>query len=73
MWIDMLWGYYCYWDNIKIGKAVKLQDWSDPEVSRKLRFPEFMTNVQDGCKILSLVHRPPYPKEILLVLISVRS
>jgi hypothetical protein len=25
------------------GKAVLLQAWSDPEGSRKLRFPDFMT------------------------------
>jgi len=26
------------------GKAVLLQAWSDPEGSRKLRFPDFMTS-----------------------------
>jgi len=26
------------------GKAVPLQPWSGPEVSKKLRFPDFMTN-----------------------------
>jgi hypothetical protein len=31
----------------KIGKAVPLQSWSGPEVSRNLRFPDFMTT-QDG-------------------------
>jgi len=25
------------------GKAVPLQAWSGPEISRKLRFPDFMT------------------------------
>jgi hypothetical protein len=30
------------------GKAVPLQAWSGPEVSRKLRFPDFMTTAPDG-------------------------
>jgi len=42
------------------GKAVPLQAWSGPEVSRKLRFPDFMTTAQDGGKV-SLTHRPPLP------------
>ena len=42
------------------GKAVPLQAWSDPEGSRKLRFPDFMTTAQEGGKI-SLTHRPPLP------------
>ena len=41
------------------GKAVPLQAWSDPEGSRKLRFPDFVTTAQDGGKIVSLTHRPP--------------
>ena len=41
------------------GKAVPLQAWSGPEVSRKLRFPDFMTTAQDGGKVVSLTHRPP--------------
>ena len=44
-----------------IGKAVPLQAWSDPEGSRKLRFPDFMTTAQDGGKVVSLTHRPPLP------------
>jgi hypothetical protein len=39
-------------------KAVPLQAWSDPEVSRKLRFPDFMTTAQDGGKVVSLTHLP---------------
>jgi hypothetical protein len=35
-------------------KAVQLQAWSDPEGSRKLRFPDFMTTAQDGGKVVSL-------------------
>jgi len=41
------------------GKAVPLHAWSGPEVSRKLRFPDFMTTAQDGGKVVSLTHRPP--------------
>jgi len=54
------------------GKAVPLNACSDPEGSRKLRFPDFMTTAQDGSKVVSLTHRPPLPQEMLLVLISVR-
>jgi hypothetical protein len=32
------------------GKAVPLQDWSGPEGSRKLGFPDFLTTAQDGGK-----------------------
>ena len=54
------------------GISVPLQTWSGPEGSRKLRFPDFMTTVQDGGKVVSLTHRPPLPpQEIILVLISV--
>ena len=42
-------------------KAVPLQAWSGPEVSRKLRFPDFMTTAQDGGKVVNLTHRPPLP------------
>ena len=42
-------------------KAVPLQAWSGPEGSRKLRFPDFMTTVQDGGKVVSLTHWPPLP------------
>jgi hypothetical protein len=43
------------------GKAVPLQPWSGPEVSRNLRFPDFMTTAQNGGKVVSLTHRPPLP------------
>jgi hypothetical protein len=43
------------------GQAVPLEAWSGPEGSRKLRFPDFMTTVQDVGKIVSLTHRPPLP------------
>ena len=42
-----------------IGIAVPLKPWSGPECSRKLKFPDFMTTAQDGCKVVSLTHRPP--------------
>jgi hypothetical protein len=41
------------------GKAVPLQAWSGPEVSTKLRFPDFMTTAQNGGKVVSLTHRLP--------------
>ena len=53
-------------------KSVPLQAWTGPEVSRKLRFPDFMTKTQDGGKLSSLRTGRFYPQEILLVLISVR-
>jgi len=43
------------------GKAVPLQAWSGPEVSRKLRFPDFMTAARDGGKVVSPTHRPSLP------------
>ena len=36
------------------GKAVPLQAWIGPEVSRKLRFPDFMTVAQDGGRLSAL-------------------
>jgi len=54
------------------GKEVPLKAWSSPEVSKKLRFPDFITTAQDGDKVVSLTHRPPLPQEIHLTLISVR-
>jgi hypothetical protein len=42
-------------------KAFPLQTWSDPEGSRKLRFPDYMITVQDGGKVVTLTHRPPSP------------
>ena len=43
-------------------KAVLLQACIGPEGSRKLRFPDFMTTAQDGGKVVSLTHRPPFPR-----------
>ena len=46
---------------LRQGKAVPLQAGSDPEGSRKLKFPNYITMAQDGCKVVSLTHRPPLP------------
>jgi hypothetical protein len=54
------------------GKAVPLQTWTGPEVSRKLRFPDFVTTAQDGGRLSALHTCHLYPQEMLLVLISVR-
>jgi hypothetical protein len=40
------------------GKAARLQAWSGPEGSRKLRFPDLMTTAQDGGKIVNPTPRP---------------
>jgi len=51
---------------------VPLQAWSSPEGSRKLRFPNFMTKLQDDGKVVSLMHRSTLPQEMFLVIIYVR-
>ena len=40
------------------GKALPLQACSVPQCCRNLRFPDFMTTVQDGGKVVNLTHRP---------------
>jgi len=42
------------------GKAVPLQAWRGPGVSRKLRFPDFMTT-QDGGRVVRITQWPPLP------------
>jgi len=51
----------------------KLQQFRGPEGSRNLRFPDYMTTAQDCGKFVSLMHWPRLPKEMLLVLISIRA
>ena len=46
---------------LRKGKSVPLQAWSDPEGSRKLSFPDFMTTAQEGGKVVSPTHRPHLP------------
>ena len=43
------------------GNVVPLQARCGPEGSRKLRFQDYMTTVQDGGKVVSLKHRPLLP------------
>jgi hypothetical protein len=43
------------------GKSVSLQAWSGLEVSRKLRFPDFMTAAKNGGKVVSLTHQSSLP------------
>ena len=49
-------------ENASKSKSVPLQAWSDPEGSRKSRFPDFMTTAQGGGKVVSLTHRPHLPR-----------
>ena len=57
---------------VKNGKTVPLQARSEPEVSRKLRHPDFVTTTQDGGRLSALRTGCFYPQEILPVPISVR-
>ena len=45
----------------KKGKAVPIQAWTGPEVSRKLRFPDFVTTAQDGGRLSALRTGRLYP------------
>jgi hypothetical protein len=51
-------------DEANKDKAVPLQVWRGPEISRKLTFPDFMTRAQDDGKVVSLTHRPPLTQDI---------
>jgi hypothetical protein len=57
---DSVYWFSCYRRGKVKGKAVPLQAWSGPEGSRNVRFLDFMTVAQDGGKIVSLTHRPPF-------------
>ena len=48
-------------DNKGKGKAVPLQARRGPEVSRKLRFPDFVTTAQDGGRLSALFTGRFYP------------
>jgi len=43
------------------GKAIRLQAWTCPEGSRKLRLPDFKTMAHEGGKVVSRKHWPPLP------------
>ena len=53
--------YEKYHQDVFISKSVPLQAWSGSEVSRKLRFPDYMTTAQDGGKVVSLTPQLPLP------------
>jgi hypothetical protein len=65
-------GQFLIYSEINERKAVPLHAWSGPDGSSKLKFPDFMTTVQDGGKFISLTNQPPLPPgNTHMVLISV--
>jgi hypothetical protein len=56
-----------------IGKAIHIQSWAGPEVSRKLRIPDFKaTDIRRWLRLSALHTGHLYTQEIFLVPISVR-
>jgi len=53
------------------GKAIPWQAWTGPEGSRRLRLPISRQSAHEYGKVVSPTHRPPLPKEIFVVIISV--
>jgi len=53
--------FWVYYKRECKGKVISLRAWTGPEVSRKLRFPNFVTMAQDVGKVVSLTHRPALP------------
>ena len=51
------------WILKKKGKAVPLQTWTGPEGSKKLRFPDFVTTVQDGGRLSALRTGRLFPRK----------
>jgi hypothetical protein len=43
------------------GKAIPLQAWTGPEVSRRIRLLDFKTMAHEGGKVVSPMHWPPLP------------
>ena len=55
----------------KQGKAIPVQTWAGPEVSRSLTLQEFKTIGISG-KVACTTHRPHFPQKTSLVLIYFR-
>ena len=45
------------------GKAVPLEAWTGPEISRKVRFPDFVTTAQDSGRLSALRTSRLYPRK----------